>query len=42
MMKKTLALLLLGAAFLSGCRNTAHGFGQDMERAGEKIQNKTA
>lgn len=40
-MKRTIGMLLLGLVFLSGCRNTAHGIGQDMERAGEKIQNKT-
>ena len=38
------ALLLLAAAFLAvastGC-NTAHGFGKDMEKAGEKIQEGT-
>ena len=32
------ALLVLGAV---GCRNTAKGFGEDMEKAGEKIQEKT-
>ena len=43
MIKK--ALLLAFAAFalitsVTGCR-TAHGAGEDMERAGEKIQDKT-
>ena len=38
-------VLLLGITSLlaiasQGC-NTAHGFGQDMEKAGEKIQNGT-
>jgi len=33
-----LALLALSAA---GCRNTAQGIGEDVERAGEKIQEKT-
>ncbi len=39
-------LVLLGFAALclviagSGC-NTAHGFGKDMEKAGESIQDKT-
>jgi predicted small secreted protein len=31
-------VLLLGASV--GCR-TAHGFGEDMERTGEKIQDKS-
>ena len=36
----TLTLLaMLGA--LAGC-NTMHGFGEDVERGGEKIQNKAA
>lgn len=30
---------ILGATM--GCRNTAHGFGKDMENAGETIQKKT-
>ena len=30
-------LLTLGASLINGCR-TAHGFGEDMENAGEKIQ----
>jgi predicted small secreted protein len=35
--------LLVGVLTLSaiGCKNTAHGFGKDMEEAGEKIQEKT-
>ena len=33
-------LLLLAAAGFTGCR-TAHGFGEDMEHAGQKLQNKT-
>ncbi len=37
-------LLLLATAFLAivsiGC-NTAHGFGKDMEKAGDKIQEGT-
>ena len=33
-------LLALGAAAISGCR-TAHGFGEDMENAGESIQHGT-
>lgn len=39
-----LVLLCLAAIFLAivgvGC-NTAHGLGKDMEKAGEKIQDKT-
>lgn len=27
--------------FASGCKNTANGIGKDMEKAGEKIQEKT-
>ena len=38
-------LLLAVAAVLvmaaTGCKNTAHGVGQDVEKAGEKIQEKT-
>ena len=26
---------------VSGCKNTAHGAGEDIERMGEKIQDKT-
>ena len=41
--KRSIALLFI-AAFLgllsSGC-NTAHGFGKDVEKAGEKIQDGT-
>lgn len=41
--KPTLVSLVLLAAliFATGCRNTAHGFGKDVENAGEKIQDKT-
>lgn len=36
------SLFLLTALLLaSGCRNTANGFGKDVENAGEKIQEKT-
>jgi predicted small secreted protein len=42
-LKRTVVLLFV-AAFLAiiglGC-NTAHGFGQDMQNAGEGIQNGT-
>jgi len=40
-LKKTLLCLLLAVASLAtftGCR-TAHGFGEDMENAGQSIQN---
>lgn len=39
--------IILAIAFASvlftavGCKNTAHGAGEDIERAGEKIQDKT-
>ena len=37
-MKKLITLMSLAAALiLAGC-NTWHGFGQDLEKAGEKIQ----
>ncbi len=32
-------ILLLGLA--SGCKNTANGAGRDIEKIGEKIQDKT-
>jgi predicted small secreted protein len=32
--------LLVAITAFGGCR-TAHGFGEDMERTGEKIQEKT-
>jgi len=43
MIKRILAtLMLLGTlGAIAGC-NTMHGFGQDMERGGEKIQEKSA
>jgi len=42
-MKKFIYTLLLGVAlmsFVNGCR-TAHGFGEDMQNAGEGIQHGT-
>lgn len=41
-MKKAFTLLLLAASavVLSGC-NTMHGFGKDVEKVGEKVQQKT-
>jgi len=43
MIKRILAtLMLLGMlGTIAGC-NTMHGFGQDVERGGEKIQDKAA
>jgi predicted small secreted protein len=44
MIFRKFALLVLALFVLSmtaGCRHTAHGFGQDVEKAGEKIQEKT-
>ena len=41
--KTILALLFVAAllAIASSACNTAHGFGKDMENAGDKIQEKT-
>lgn len=42
-MKKLILAFLLGTVLMtvvSGCR-TAHGFGEDMQNAGDKIQQKT-
>jgi predicted small secreted protein len=45
MMRKRLWIAFFLAAFVTvigaGCRNTAHGFGEDMENAGQKIEKKT-
>ena len=35
-----LYLLIVSAAVFTGCR-TAHGFGEDMEKAGDSIQSGT-
>jgi predicted small secreted protein len=35
-----LCLLIASAAVFTGCR-TAHGFGEDMEKAGDSIQDGT-
>jgi entericidin A len=42
-MKKTFAMLILAAASLAliGC-NTVHGFGKDVAKVGEKVQQKSA
>lgn len=40
---KILLMTVLAAwaiAFTTGCKSTAEGFGEDMERTGEKIQDK--
>ena len=40
-MKKFTVLLTLAFAFMvAGC-NTARGFGQDLQKVGEKIEDKT-
>ena len=41
MFKRILAtlMLLLGIGAIAGC-NTMHGMGQDIERGGEKVQEK--
>ena len=41
-MKTLFALLLTvcAIAFATGCKSTAEGFGKDVEKAGEKIQEK--
>jgi predicted small secreted protein len=44
MIQRTLISLLAAAVlviFGTGCKNTAHGAGKDIEKAGEKIQEKT-
>jgi len=42
---RSFVLPVLASALLvlvgMGCKNTAHGVGKDMEKAGEKIQDKT-
>ncbi|MDB5776456.1 MAG: entericidin [Herbaspirillum sp.] len=41
-MKKMITLMLLAASVyaLAGC-NTVHGFGQDVEKVGEKMQSSS-
>ena len=43
MKTRLLMLLLLGLCALAStaCKHTANGFGQDVEKTGEKIQEKT-
>ena len=38
-MKVVMSVLITAALLLAGC-NTMHGLGQDVEKAGEKIQKK--
>ncbi len=42
---RQITILILSAAlvslFFSSCRNTAHGFGQDVERVGSNIEEST-
>lgn len=42
-MKKTILAVVLAVYALAavGCRHTAHGVGTDIEKAGDKIQEKT-
>ena len=42
-MKKVILAVALAVYALAavGCKSTAHGVGEDMEKAGEKIQEKT-
>jgi predicted small secreted protein len=37
----TIMLAVYAMVLVTGCKHTAHGAGQDIERAGEKIQEKT-
>jgi entericidin A len=37
---KTIFTLVAAAIVLAGC-NTVHGFGQDVQKAGEKIEQKS-
>jgi len=42
-MKTVMSIMLAVYAivFVTGCKHTAHGAGEDMEKAGEKIQEKS-
>ena len=42
-MKKTILAVMLAVYALAvvGCKHTAHGAGQDIQNAGEKIKEKT-
>ncbi|MBT9490802.1 MAG: entericidin A/B family lipoprotein [Paucibacter sp.] len=37
---KKLAIIFLGLVFLAGC-NTINGFGRDVQKVGEKIEDST-
>lgn len=37
---QSVVALILVLMFTTACRNTASGFGKDVEKAGEKIQDK--
>jgi predicted small secreted protein len=42
--KRIVVLLFVSALVIGGgigCRHTAHGFGKDVEKVGDKIQEKT-
>lgn len=42
--QRTIIILFAGLLLMtgpSGCKNTAHGAGEDIEKMGEKIQEKT-
>lgn len=41
-MRILLPIILVVAAFASACTNTMRGAGQDIERGGEKIQQKAS
>jgi predicted small secreted protein len=37
----SIMLAIYAIVFVTGCKHTAHGAGQDIEKAGDKIQEKT-
>jgi predicted small secreted protein len=41
MFKKSLLMLALAMLLVTGCKNTMEGVGEDTEKAGEKIQEKS-
>ena len=38
---KIISYVLLTMTFLTGCENTIHGFGKDLEKNGNEIQKST-
>tara|TARA_R110001599_G_scaffold171353_1_gene362463 strand:+ start:482491 stop:482616 length:126 start_codon:yes stop_codon:yes gene_type:complete len=40
-MKKIVALMIASVCLLAGC-NTMNGFGKDVEKLGDKVQQKSA